>query len=89
MNKNKKLIDMLKDEDYALFEHCKSFLLSLFLEVESFKIRVKVWGMEAIECLKLISDGDSVSIANLAVKENSYNSERELVFTKNSTLKVL
>ncbi|GAH25287.1 unnamed protein product, partial [marine sediment metagenome] len=64
----------------------KSFLLALLLEVESFAIRVKIWGMEAIECLKLVSDGDFVSITNLAVKENSYTSEKELVFTKNSTL---
>jgi len=67
----------------------KSFLLSILLEVESFAIRVKIWGMEAIECLKLVSDGDCVSITNLAVKENSYTSEKELVFTKNSTLKIL
>ena len=67
----------------------KSFLLSLLLEVESFAIRVKVWGMEAIECLKLVSDGDRVSITNLPVKENSYTSEKELVFTKNSTLEIL
>ena len=67
----------------------KSFLLSLLLEESSFAITVKVWGMEAIECLKLVSDGDSVLITNLAVKENSYTSEKELVFTKNSTLKIL
>ncbi len=67
----------------------KSFLLVLLLDVESFAIRVKIWGMEAIECLKLVSDGDRVLITNLAVKENSYTSEKELVFTKNSTLKVL
>ena len=67
----------------------KSFLLALLLDIESFAIRVKIWGMEAIECLKLVSDGDRVSITNLAVKENSYTSERELVFTKNSALKVL
>ena len=67
----------------------KSFLLSLLLEVESFAIRVKIWGMEAIECLKLVSDGDCVSITSLAVKENSYTSEKELVFTKNSTLRII
>jgi hypothetical protein len=67
----------------------KSFLLSLLLEVDSFDIRTKIWGMEAIECLKLVSDGDRVLITNLAVKENSYTSEKELVFTKNSTLKIL
>ena len=67
----------------------KSFLLSLLLEVDSFAITVKIWGIEAIECLKLVSDGDSVSITNLAIKENKYTSEKELVFTKNSTLKIL
>ena len=67
----------------------KSFLLSLLLEVDSFAIRVKIWGMEAIECLKLVRDGDYVLITNLAVKENKYTSEKELTFTKNSTLEVL
>jgi replication factor A1 len=67
----------------------KSFLLSLLLDVGSFVIRVKIWGMEAIECLKLVSDGDCVSITSLVVKENSYTSEKELVFTKNSSLKIL
>jgi replication factor A1 len=67
----------------------KSFLLSLLLDVESFEIRVKIWGMEAIECLKLVSDGDCVSITSLIVKENSYTSEKELVFTKNSSLKII
>jgi replication factor A1 len=67
----------------------KSFLLSLLFEVESFAIRVKIWGMEAIECLKLVSDGDFVSITNLSVKENSYTFEKELVFTKNSTLRII
>jgi len=67
----------------------KSFLLALLLDIESFAIRVKIWGMEAIECLKLVSDGDFVLITNLAVKENPYASEKELVFTKNSTLKIL
>ena len=67
----------------------KSFLLSLLLEVDSFAIHVKIWGMEAVECLKLVSDGDYVLITNLAVKENKYTSEKELAFTKNSTLEVL
>jgi len=37
----------------------------------------------------LVSDEDRVLITNLAIKENSYTSEKELVFTKNSTLKIL
>ena len=62
----------------------KSFLLTMFLEVEGFTIKVKVWGMKAVECLKIVNDGDFVSITNLTVKENKYTAEKELVFTKNS-----
>ena len=64
----------------------KSFLLTMFLEIEGFTIRVKAWGMKAVECLKIVNDGDSVSITNLAVKENTYTSEKELSFTKNSSV---
>ena len=64
----------------------KSFLLTMFLEVEGFTIRVKAWGMNAVECLKMVNDGDFVSITNLAVKENKYTTEKELVFTKNSSV---
>jgi len=64
----------------------KSFLLTMFLEVEGFTIRVKAWGMNAIECLKIVNDGDFVSITNLAVKENKYSKEKELAFTKNSSV---
>lgn len=62
----------------------KSFLLTMFLEVEGFTIRVKAWGMKAVECLKMVNDGDFVSITNLAVKENKYTAEKELMITKNS-----
>ena len=64
----------------------KSFLLTIFLEAEGITIRVKAWGMQAIECLQIINDGDLVTITNLAVKENKYTAERELVFTKNSSV---
>jgi len=64
----------------------KSFLLTMFLEVEGFTIRVKAWGMKAVECLKIVNDGDFVSLTNLAVKENKYTSEKELSFTKNSSV---
>ena len=64
----------------------KSFLLTMFLEAEGFTIRVKAWGMNAVECLKIVNDGDYISITNLNVKENKYTAEKELVFTKNSSL---
>ena len=64
----------------------KSFLLSLFLDVDGFTIRVKAWGMKAVECLRVVTDGDLVSITNLIVKESKYTKEKELVFTKNSSV---
>jgi replication factor A1 len=67
----------------------KTFLLKLLLTDDSITIRVIIWGMNAIECLKIINDQDSVVISNVAVKTNSYTNEKELVFTKNSTLEIV
>jgi len=67
----------------------KTFLLKLFLSDDSTTIRVLIWGMRAIECLKIIIDYDTVVISNVAVKENDYTREKELVFTKNSTLQIV
>ncbi len=67
----------------------KTFLLKLFLNDDSATIRILIWGMSAIECLKIITDSDTVVISNVAVKENDYTKEKELVFTKNSTLQIV
>ena len=64
----------------------RSFLLTMFLETEGFAIRVKAWSMSAVECLKTVNDGDYISITNLAVKENTYTGQKELVFTSNSSV---
>ncbi len=67
----------------------KTFLLKLLLSDDSTTIRVIIWGMDAIECLKIINDYDTVVISNVSVKRNKYSDEKELVFTKNSTLKIV
>ncbi|NVM17015.1 MAG: hypothetical protein HWN80_04815 [Candidatus Lokiarchaeota archaeon] len=67
----------------------KTFLLKLLLSDDSTTIRVIIWGMNAIECLKLINDSDTAVISNVSVKLNKYTDEKELVFTKNSTLEVV
>lgn len=67
----------------------KTFLLSIFLETQDTTIRVKAWGMQAVECLQAINDGDIVSITNLAVKEDKYTAEKELFFTKNSVVMLI
>ncbi|MBY8986818.1 MAG: hypothetical protein KGD61_00060 [Candidatus Lokiarchaeota archaeon] len=67
----------------------KTFLLKLLLSDGSTTIRVIIWGMNAIECLKIINDSNDVVISNVSVKRNKYTNEKELVFTKNSTLEIV
>lgn len=67
----------------------KTFLLKILLSDDSATIRVLIWGMFAIECLKIITEYDTVVISNVAVKENDYTREKELIFTKNSTLQIV
>ena len=67
----------------------KSFLLTILLEVDDITIRVKAWGMKAVECLKAVNDGDSISITNLVVKESKYTEEKELTLTKNSNVMLI
>lgn len=64
----------------------KSFLLKLILSDESASIKVNIWGIQAVECLKLITDGVSVKLTNVVIKENSYSNEKELNFTKKSNI---
>ena len=67
----------------------KTFLLKVILSDESKAIRVIIWGMNAIECLKVLNNGDFVEITNLAVKQNIYTDEKELLFTKHSVLRMV
>jgi len=67
----------------------KNFLLKFLISENSMSIRVLAWGMHAVNCLKIIDDGDLIILTNLLVKKNPYSNEHELIFTKNSTLKIL
>lgn len=67
----------------------ETFLLKLILSDDTSSIRVLIWGMNAIESLKNLSDGDGVKLSDVIIKENSYTNEKELVFTKNSRLEIL
>lgn len=67
----------------------KSFLLKLILNDNTDSIRINIWGLKAIECIKSINDGDNVKISNLFLKLNSYSNEKELNFTKSSRLEVI
>ena len=67
----------------------KSFLLKLILSDEASSIRVNIWGMNAVECVKMINDGDAVKFSNVMLKMNSYSSEKELSFIKSSRLEII
>lgn len=67
----------------------KSFLLKLILSDETASIRINIWGMNAVNCMKIIDDGDGVRVSNVLLKENSYSNEKELNFTKRSRLQVI
>jgi ssDNA-binding replication factor A large subunit len=67
----------------------KSFLLKLVLSDDSGSIKVNIWGMQAVNCAKLITDGIKVKLSNVVIKLNAYSNEKELNFTKKSNLETL
>jgi replication factor A1 len=67
----------------------KSFLLKFILSDDIASIKVNVWGIKAVECMKIIKNGDYVKIVNTVIKINSYSNEKELNFTKISRLDVI
>ncbi|MFX1365897.1 MAG: hypothetical protein ACFFCE_17435 [Promethearchaeota archaeon] len=80
-------IDELKE--FTLKNGEKSFLLKLILNDETASIRINIWGIKAIECIKLVNEGDNVKISNVLLKQNSFSNEKELNFTKSSRLEVI
>lgn len=67
----------------------KSFLLKLILSDDTASIKVNIWGMDAVECVKNVSDGVYVKLSNVVIKENKYSNEKELNSTKNSRLQFI
>ena len=64
----------------------KSFLLKLIINDNTSSIRLVLWDMKAIECLKIINIGDLILLSNVLIKTNSYTGEKELIFNHNSRL---
>ncbi|MFX1353987.1 MAG: hypothetical protein ACFFGP_08515, partial [Promethearchaeota archaeon] len=67
----------------------KTFLLKFILQDDSGYVRVNIWGMTAAETLKIIEDGIHIRIINVIVKKNDFTNEKELVFTKASSIEVI
>lgn len=84
----KGIVQIDKFKEITLNNGEKSFLLKLILSDDTASIRVNIWGIKAVECIKLVNDGDGVKLSNVFLKENSYSNEKELNFTKSSRLEV-
>lgn len=67
----------------------KTFLLKLILSDDTSAIRVLIWGMDAVNSLKTLVDGDGVKLSNVVINENAYTNEKELIFTSNSRLEII
>lgn len=67
----------------------KSFLLKLILSDETTSIKVNIWGIRAVDCVKMINNGVSVKLSNVLIKKNSYSNEKELNFVKSSRLEII
>jgi len=76
-------------KELTLKSGAKSFLLKFILFDELSSIKTNIWGLKAVECVKLINDGDKVKLSNVVIKKNLYTNEKELNFTNKSYFEVL
>ena len=67
----------------------RSFLLKLILSDDTASIRINVWDIKAVECVKTINDGDFIKLFNSILKLNKYSSEKELNFIKGSRIEIV
>lgn len=66
----------------------KSFLLKFILFDSSSSIEVVLWDMKAIECLKLISEKDTIELTNVIIRHNTFTEVNEIHYSKKSSLVV-
>jgi len=52
-------------------------------------VRVNIWGISAVETLKIIEEGFHIRIRNVVAKKNDLTNEKELFFTKSSFVEVI
>jgi len=84
----KGIVNVEEFKEITLKSGQDSFLLKLTItDEEDYSAQIIIWGDDAIKCLKMIEEGEYYSFHDLMVKENSYTGEKELSFTKKSSLK--
>jgi len=81
------IIDFVLDfKEINLKNGEKSFLFKFVLRDETSSIIVVIWGINAIEYLKFINQGEKVKLYNVRVKFNTFTQQNEISFIKNSKL---
>ncbi len=79
----KGIVDSIEEfKEWNNKEGEKSFLLKFTLKDDTSSVSVLVWGLNAVNCLKLIDVGDKINLSNILYRANS----SELQFVKNSNL---
>ena len=64
-----------------------TFLLKLILtDPHDNSARIIIWGEDAVNSLKIVEEGGAYQFHNLMVKDNSYTGEKELSYTRKSSL---
>ena len=64
-----------------------TFLLKLILtDANENSARIIIWGEDAVNSLKIVEEGGTYQFHNLMVKDNSYTGEKELSYTRKSSL---
>ena len=82
-------IEIIQFKELTKKDGEKTFVLKLLLSDHTGSVPVNIWGMNAVDSLKLLEDGCMVQFTNLSVKDNTYTKTKELLFTKKSTLTLL
>lgn len=67
----------------------QTFLLTLMLNDDTGSVKLNIWGLNAVEILGTLEDGNYVKITNLSAKMNSFSHKKELYYTKKSTISIL
>jgi len=85
----KGIVQVQEFKELTLKNGEKSFLLKLILSDDTSSIRVNIWGLQAVECVKKIEDGNSIKLSNVIIKEFTYSNEKELSSMKRTILEVI
>lgn len=88
----KSISGIIQIEDLKEFEKEngeKSFLLKFLLNDETGTINVVVWGMQAIDILRIIENGMRVKLIYIFIEKNEYSKTKEIQFSKKSILEIL